>query len=123
MTMLHRLAICSLLLAAAPLALAVRPIEAPAPARPGAVDTGPVERGGTIESLDLQKQAIVIEGVSYMVPVGSMPIHWPANRVTGQWRDLKAGMQIRFSTVRDESRRQHQLREIWVTRMATAPAR
>lgn len=115
MKMLGRLAVCSLLAAAAPLALAVRPTEAIAPGRPSAFDTSPVDRGGVIEAVDRDKRAIVIEGVSYAIPLGSVPIHWPSNKVSGQWSDLKAGMQVRFSSVKDEARRQQQVREIWVT--------
>ena len=121
--MLGRLAVCSLLAAAAPLALAVRPTEAVAPGRPTEFDTGPVDRGGTVEAIDRDRRAVVIEGVSYAIPLGSIPIHWPSNKVSGQWNDLKPGMQIRFSSVKDEAKRQQLVREIWVTRVSARSPR
>jgi hypothetical protein len=65
----------------------------------------------------------VIEGASYAIPLGSVPIHWPTNKVSGQWSDLKPGMQIRFNTVKDEARRQQQVREIWVTGLSARSPR
>jgi hypothetical protein len=123
MKMFARPAVCLLLAAVAPLALAVRPTEAVAPGSPSAFDTRPVERGGTIEAVDRAKRAIVIEGASYAIPLGSVPIHWPTNKVSGQWSDLKPGMQIRFNTVKDEARRQQQVREIWVTGLSARSPR
>jgi hypothetical protein len=119
MKMFARPAVCLLLAAVAPLARAP-PV---APGSPSAFDTRPVERGGTIEAVDRAKRAIVIEGASYAIPLGSVPIHWPTNKVSGQWSDLKPGMQIRFNTVKDEARRQQQVREIWVTGLSARSPR
>ncbi|MFC5495917.1 hypothetical protein ACFPOE_00080 [Caenimonas terrae] len=121
--MIGRLAVCALLATAAPLALAVRPTEATASGRSTASASLAVERGGTIEAVDRAGKAIVIEGVHYAVPTGSMQIHWQASKVSGQWTSLEPGMQVRFRTVRDDGRKQDQLREIWVTGPARRPAR
>lgn len=110
-----RLAVCTLLLAVPALVLAVQPGNSPVPPNAGAAATGTIERGGTVDAVDLRKQAIVVEGVAYILPVGSVKIHWPSNRVSGQLSELKGGMQIRFNSTTDSSSKQKQVREIWVT--------
>jgi hypothetical protein len=123
MKILSRFAACTLLAAVPALALAVQPSQATAPTPASAGATAIVERGGTIEAVDVKKKAIVVEGVTYQLPVGSVKIHWPANRVSGRLSELKAGMQIRFTSVNDSWARQTQVREIWVTSQPAKPRR
>lgn len=120
--MLARLALCSVLATISSLAVAVRPNEAATPVRSGSLETSPIDRGGSIESVNREQRAIVIEGVSYSIPVGSVPIHWQSNKVSADWTELKSGMQIRFTTVSDEARKQLRVREIWVTDVTRRPS-
>lgn len=93
-----------------------------APARgPGQADI--IERGGTVEAIDAKKQTIVVDGVSYAIPAGSVRIHSLANQISGSLSGLKVGMQIRFSSSKDYASGPIQVREIWVTGLGGRPAR
>jgi hypothetical protein len=102
------------------LSLAVQPDGPVAPGR-SAVDI--VERGGTVEAVDPNKPAIVVDGVSYALPPGSVRIHMPSNQISTSLTQIKPGMQIRFSSSKSYSSNGSQVREIWVTNPATRPSR
>ena len=117
-----RLALSALLLAVSQLSLAVQPTGSIAPGRgPGQADI--IERGGTVEAVDVKKQAIVVDGISYAIPAGSVRIHSLTNHISGLLSELKVGMQIRFSSSKDHASNQTQVREIWVTGLGGRPAR
>jgi hypothetical protein len=107
-----RLAAFVLLLAGPPLTQAVQPS---GPLAPGRAAGDIVERGGTVDAVDLKKPAIVVDGVSYAIPPGSVRIHTTSNQVSTSLSQLKPGMQIRFSSSKDYSSQGSQVREIWVT--------
>jgi hypothetical protein len=115
-----RLAAFAALLAVSQLALAVQPSGSLAPGR-SAGDI--VERGGTVNAVDLKKPAITVDGVSYAIPPGSVRIHTPPNLVSASLSQLKPGMQIRFSSSKDYSSGGSQVREIWVTDLGARPTR
>lgn len=116
MNSLHRLVVSSaFLLAISQAALAVQPRgqSTPSPASFGARSI--VERGGTVDAVDLKKDTIVVDGVSYAFSATLVKIHSPSTRTGEKAFALKAGMQIRFSSSRDAFSGQEQVREIWVT--------
>jgi hypothetical protein len=104
----------AILLSFSQLCAAVQPGGMVPPPRPSS-EVDLVERGGTINAIDAKKASIVIDGTAYSIPVGSVRIHTSTNNVTGSVSELKAGMQIRFSSSADASSNQSQLREVWVT--------
>ena len=120
MNTLGRFAISyTLLLAVSQPVLAVQPGGQIAPSPSTVNTTGNIERGGTVNAIDLQKKTIVVDGVSYPISAGSVKIHTLSNKTSERISELKAGMQIRFSSSKDNWSRQEQVREIWVT----SPAR
>lgn len=116
MPSLIRLAVSyALLLAVSQLALAVQPGGQSAPS-PSSVDTtGSIERGGTVNAIDLQKKTMVVDGVSYPFSAAPVKIHFLSNKISEKISKLQTGMQIRFSSSKDNWSRQEQVREIWVT--------
>lgn len=85
----------------------------PSPA--SASTTSIVERGGTVNAIDLKKKTIVVDGVSYAFVATNVKIHSPSGKTQEKAVKLKTGMQIRFSSSRDPFSGQDQVREIWVT--------
>jgi hypothetical protein len=111
------LRICAgaVLLVLAQAAPAIQPAGGVAPPRPGPIASEPIERGGTIEGVDLARQAILVDGVVYTIPRGSVRIHFAPNRISTTLADLKRGMQIRFTSQKDFGAPHVQVLEIWVT--------
>lgn len=110
----------SLVMAQPSLAVQVQNQPPPAPARGSS--TNIVERVGTINAVDLVKRSIVIDRVKYALPLSPVAIHAPTDKDAGQHFQLKAGMNIRFSTSKANFAMQEQVQEIWVTSLGTKPA-
>jgi hypothetical protein len=110
-----RLVLCAIPLASVLAAHAIQPVGAPPPGRPALADTDVVERGGTIDGVEGGKQLLLVDGVVYAIPRGSVRIHLPGNRISTSMADLRRGMQIRFTSQRDYGTQQVHVREIWVT--------
>jgi hypothetical protein len=110
-----RLVACAVLVATAQVAPAIQPQGAPPPGRPAPGEADVIERGGTIDGVDAGKQAILVDGVLYAIPPGSVRIHLPANRVSSSLSDLKRGMQVRFTSQKAYGSQKVYVREIWVT--------
>lgn len=76
---------------------------------------GNIERGGTINIVDLETKSMVVDGVRYAI---SQPL--TLYSATGKLQDKKfvltAGMQIRFNTSKENGSYPIQIREIWITR-------
>lgn len=124
MNSLSRLVVSStLLLAIAQPSLAVQPRGQITPSPASASTTSIVERGGTVNAIDLTKKAIVVDGVSYAFSASPVKIHAPSGKTQEKAFELKAGMQIRFSSSKDTMSGQDQVREIWVTSVAGNPPR
>lgn len=116
MNFLRRLVVSStLLLAISQPSLAVMVSGQIRPSPASASTTSIVERGGTVNAIDLEKKTIVVDGVSYAFAATTVKIHSPSGKTRDKAAALKAGMQIRFSTFRDPFSGQDQVREIWVT--------
>ena len=122
MNLTRPLVVSSLLLLAASqpsLAVQVSNQNAPSPASASRADI--LERGGTIDAVDLVKRTMVVEKVKY--PLSAMPveIHAPAGTSNDKAFQLKAGMQIRFNTSKSNYAVQEQVQEIWVTSVGKNP--
>lgn len=110
-----RLAAGAAVLLAAQAASAIQPAGVVAAPRPAPAGNEVIERGGTVDGVDLAKQAILVDGTVYAIPRGSVRIHLPPNRISTSLADLKRGMQIRFTSQKDFGAQLVQVREIWVT--------
>ena len=124
MNMIYRLVVSSTLLLAISqpsLAVMARNQIAPGPASVSA--TAIIERGGTINAVDLTKKTIVVDGVKYALTAMPVKVHAPSGKGNEKAFELKAGMQIRFNTSKGNFSAQEQVFEIWVTRLADKPAK
>lgn len=90
--------------------------------RPNSIDTSStVERGGLINSVNLKEGSMVIDGVAYVFSKYPIKIHAGSVKNMDRSFELKAGMQIRFSTSSENWSAQVQVREIWVTSIDGKP--
>lgn len=107
-----RFLVCALVIAAAQGAQAIQPAGVIPPSRSGPSEGDLVERGGTIDAVDAARQMILVDGVAYAAARGTVRIHLTSTHASGSIADLKRGMQIRFTSVKE--RGQLHVREIWV---------
>ena len=122
MNFIVRLVISSSLLLTVPqLSMAVEPKGQPKPTSVGKSDT--VERGGTINVVNLSNKTIMVDAVSYPMSATPVIIYDDAGRPLGKDFALKAGMQIRFSTSKKNWAVRDEVREIWVTSIDGKPTR
>ncbi len=113
----------TLLLAVSQLSLAVQAGGQITP-RPSGIDTtGIVERGGTINVVNLTEKTMVVDGVSYAFSAMPVKIRDSLGKTQDKSFVLKAGMQIRFSTSKENWSARDQVREIWVTSIGGKPSR
>ena len=104
----------SLLLTVPPLSLAMQ-LKGQTAQGPASVDTtGTVERGGTINIVNLTKKTLVIDSVNYPLPTSSVPLYGASGKALSKNFVLKAGMQIRFNTSKKNGAKNDEIREIWV---------
>ena len=122
MNFIVRLVIASSLLLIVPhLSQAVEP---KGQQKPTSVDTnGTVERGGTINAVNLGKKTMMVDGVSYPMSAIPVPIYDDSGKPLGKEFVLAAGMQIRFSTSKKNWAIRDEVREIWVTSIDGKPAK
>jgi hypothetical protein len=113
----------TLLLAIAQPSLAVQARNQIAPSPAGVSSTGIVERGGTVDAVDLAKKTIVVDNVKYALTAMPVKIHAPAGKGDEKAFQLKAGMQILFNTSKANYAAQDQVSEIWVTSVGGKPAK
>lgn len=124
MNSIVRLVISSALFAAIPqLAIAVQPKGQITPGPTSVDTTGTVERGGTINIVNLTKKTIVVDGVSYPLSTTPVTIYSASGKALSKSFVLKAGMQIRFNTSKKNGAASDEIREIWVTSLDGKPPR
>jgi len=91
---------------------------------PSNVETiGTIERGGTINTIDVEKKTMVVDGVRYAFSAAPVRIYSATGKLQEKTFVLKAGMQIRFSTLKGKGLAPDQIREIWVTSLDGKSAR
>lgn len=78
-----------------------------------------VERGGTVGAVDWRKRTLIVDGVAYAISASPVVVHGPDGQRNTKAVDLKPGMQIRFSTSRQNFSASDQVIEIWVTQPQT----
>lgn len=81
--------------------------------------THTVERGGTVDAIDMDKRIIVVDGVTYPVTRATLKIHRPAGALSDKAFQLKPGMQIQFNTSGYSNSAKFQVYEIWVTSLGS----
>lgn len=83
--------------------------------------TGAVERGGTIDVVDMQKKTITVDGVKYALPSMPVAIHASTGATIGTVAELTAGTKIRFNTSKYNYAAQDQVNEVWVIGAISKP--
>lgn len=75
-----------------------------------------VQRGGTVNAINLQKNSITVDGVVFALTAAPVVVHAPSNEVKSKTKNfqLTPGMQIVFETSKNNYSAQVQIREIWV---------
>ena len=111
----------TLLLAVSQPSLAIQARNQIAPAPASVSSTGIVERGGTIDAVDLAKKTIVVDTIKYALTAMPVTVHAPAGTRDEKAFQLKAGMQILFNTSKANYSAQEQVQEIWVTSLGNKP--
>lgn len=81
--------------------------------------TGVVQRGGVVDTVDLSKRILVVDGVIYHFQ--AMPVVVHLRSELGDEKSLKPRMTIRFTTSRANHSAQDQIQEIWVTGYRSKP--
>jgi len=81
----------------------------------GVASPSRVERGGTVSAVDWRKRSLVVDNVAYPISAAPVVVHGPGGQRDVKAVDLKPGMQIRFSTSRQNFSANEQVIEIWVT--------
>lgn len=117
-TRLQYLAATALLgLACGGAALAIQPTGAIQPGAPGhaLAASSRIERGGTVGAVDWRKRTLVVDDVAYPISASPVVVHGPDGQRNAKAVDLEPGMQIRFSTSRQNFSANDQVIEIWVT--------
>lgn len=118
MNFMHQLTISgALLLVISQGALAVQVSNQVALGTTGVRASGTVERGGTINTVDLAHKSLVVDKVKYALPATPVKVHSLAGKVEERNGQLKVGMQIRFNTSKANYAAQEQIKEIWITRL------
>ena len=80
----------------------------------------PIERGGTVDLFDPVKRILIVDNVKFSLPYYPVKINPPPNVKTGDRSfQLKPKMQIRFTTSRENSTAQQEVKEIWVTTLSS----
>lgn len=97
-------------------ALAIQPSGADLPGGAGnaVAASSRVERGGTVGAVDWKNRTLLVDNVAYAVSVSPVPVHGPDGRRSSKAVELKPGMQIRFSTSRQNFSANDQVIEIWI---------
>lgn len=111
----------SLLLTVPQLSMAVEPKGQPKPTGVNTSDI--VERGGTINVVNLNNKTIMVDGVTYPMSATPVIIHDDVGKPLGKNFALMAGMQIRFSTSKKNWALKDEVREIWVTSLDGKPTK
>lgn len=114
-----------LISAAAVMAVSL-PVWAVIPATSGGGGSAPpsstsdnIERGGTITDMDPEKSTIAVDGVVY--PVAASTKVYAAD-AAASGHNLKKGMLIQFTTVKDKISGHEKIIGIWVTKSGNNPS-
>jgi len=76
-----------------------------------------VERGGTVDLLDLKAKTMTIDGRVYGCDVNSVVFHPSSSKDVQILRSIRPGSKIRFNTVWRQSLRVNQITEIWMSEL------
>ena len=114
---LHLAAVALIWFGAGGAALAIQASGAnlPSGAADVATSSSRVERGGTVSVVDWRKRILVVDNVSFAISASPVVVHGPDGKPSSRTVELKPGMQIRFSTSRQNFSANDQVIEIWVT--------
>jgi hypothetical protein len=115
MKLLRQLAVASItLLAMMQPSFAVKPSGSPEPSVSAVSSTGIMERGGTIEAVDVRNRNVIVDGVKYVLPAKPVVTHNASLRDLKNGSALRVGMKIRFNTSKHNYSAKEQVDEVWV---------
>jgi len=101
-------------------AFAIRATNAPAPSTNNNATTGIIDRGGTLEAVNIGKKTITVNGMSYALSPASLTIHSASNKEPVKLESLKPGAKIRFRTSKTNFTGQEHASEIWIVDTGSA---
>lgn len=111
----------AVLLAVSAPALAVQVSNQPQSNAASANTTGVVERGGTVDAVDMQKRTLIVDGIKFALPSKPVSIHASTGTTIKNATELTAGTKIRFNTSKYNYSAQEQVNEIWVVGQISKP--
>ncbi len=77
--------------------------------------TGVVERGGSIDAIDIAKKSLTVDKQSYVLASTSVTVHSGRGDGLEKLDSLKPGTKIRFKTTKYNQSNQEQVSEIWIS--------
>lgn len=87
---------------------------------PSVSATDKIERGGAIDSINIRKRLISIDGHEYALTARPVKVHTSSGGLDNE-NILGSGMKIRFNTSKHNYSAQEQVFEIWVISGSSAP--
>lgn len=110
--------LAALFIASSPVGAVVRGSGgAPDATAPSASTPGSIARGGTIDAVNVQNSTITVDGATYRFHAGIVKVHSEdPSTPAANALNLRKGMQIRFTTVKETGGSSEKVTEIWVTK-------
>lgn len=84
------------------------------------VTTNTVERGGTVDAVNIKKNTIVVDGHSYSLAAAPLVVHSTPGKGNQGLEWIRPGMKIRFNTTKNNYSGQDQVVEIWISDVGKA---
>lgn len=79
------------------------------------VTVNTIERGGTVDAVNIEKKTITVDGHSYGLAAAPVVVHRTAGQDSQGLGSVAPGMKIRFHTTRNNYAGQDQVVEIWIS--------
>ncbi len=80
-----------------------------------------VQRGGTVEAVDMRSKTITVDGVQYSMPDKSQVVHQSTTNLSGGTSPLRVGTKIRFNTSKHNYANKDQVTDIWIVSQPKGP--
>lgn len=79
-----------------------------------------VERGGTVDAVNIEKKKITVDGHSYGLAAAPVIVHSIPGKDSQGLGSIRSGMKIRFNTTKNNYAGQDQVVEIWLSDVGKA---
>jgi len=84
------------------------------PPSPAIATPSSIERGGTVEAINLDKKTLTVDGQSYKLSPTLTTMHGLTDKGDEKLQTLKPGTKVRFSSKKNAYSGQEQVVEVWV---------